>query len=171
MADHYVGPKPDIRAPKKTGICSDLHLILSLSPMSSTDHSSLSIERGRESTQPTSEEEKNASKPKLWVIQCWANLHTDHASDNGRNAALEACGQYLLHCFHPFINANIVMTTHDYDLDAFSFSYLPSPYHPSSPCSAVLLLMWLFLCSPFISPLVPLPQPRSHSLAYDSWWR
>ena len=47
----------DIRAPERTDICSDLHLILSLSPMSSTDRSSPSVQRGRESTPPTSEHE------------------------------------------------------------------------------------------------------------------
>ena len=55
------------------------------------------------------------------------------------------------------------MTTCDYDLDANFFAY----YFPiTTPFPSACTITQP--CSPLVSPLVLLPQPRPHGLAYDS---
>ena len=67
---------------------------------------------------------------------------------------------------------NLHQACHDHmQLWSGCFFFLPIflPLHcPSLPYLLVLLLIVLTLCSPFVSSLVLLPQPRPHSLAYDS---
>ena len=62
----------DIRVSERTGICSNSNLILFPSPMLSTDHSSLSVQQGHKSTQPTSKHEDQPwptkKKRHHWVV-------------------------------------------------------------------------------------------------------